>query len=187
MGQCTGALLFPAKQFDEQAVFTEITTALAQLEHIVGYLNDLFSFYKEFDDMHDQATLVNNYSHVEGISLSQALDKVTRDVIHCCERLAVFEGKDANVKATVEASVQGYVTFHLCDDRYRMNEVYERCGDGPVAVKFRHYYEEAVRVGSIDPGEWAIPPVSAIVEKAKKRPSLWDRPPPVGQLLSVRL
>ena len=178
MGQCVAALLFPAKIFDEQALFIDITTALAQLEPIVGYMNDLVSFYKEFDDMHDQATLVNNYCRVEGISPNQALDKVTRDVVHCCERLAVFEGKDANVKATVDAFVQGYMTFSICDDRYRMNEVYERCGDGPVAIKFRRYYEDAMRVGKVDPEEWAVPSVSSIVEQAKNKPS---------QLLTVRL
>lgn len=164
LGQAVGAILFPVEQFDEQAVFADITTAIAQVEHLNLYVNDLISFYKEFDDLRDQTSLVNNYCRVEGISLDQALDKLTCDVVRCCEQLAVFEGRDANVKAAVDAFVHGYVTFHFCDPRYRMKEFYERCGDGPVALKFRHYYEEARRVGYIDPGEWAIPPVAVTPE-----------------------
>lgn len=133
------------------------------------FVNDLLSFYKEFDDPRDQTSLVKNYCQVEGISLDQALDRLTRDTIHCCEQmLAVFEGKNPKMVATLQAFVQGYVTWHLCDKRYRMNEVYERSGDSPIEVKFRQYYEEARRVGGIDQREWAVPPVSAMVEQANR-------------------
>lgn len=133
------------------------------------FVNDLMSFYKEYDDPRDQTSLVNNYCRVEGIDLNQALDKLTRDTIHCCEQmLVVFEGKDPKVVATLEAFVQGYVTWHLCDKRYRLNEVYERSGDSPVEAKFRHYYEEARRVGYIDQGEWAVPSVAELVAEANE-------------------
>ena len=168
MGQCVGGTLFPAGQFDEQALFIEITTAIAQVEHLEVFLNDLMSYYKESDDPRDQTSLVNNYCRVEGISLDQALDKLTRDTIHCCEELAVFEGKDPHIAASLQAFVQGYVTWHLCDDRYRMNEVYERSGDSPVATKFRHYYEEARSVGKIAQGEWGVPSFASLVEQAKE-------------------
>lgn len=41
-----------------------------------------------------------------------------------------------------------------------MHEVYNKCcsGDSPVGVKFRQYYEEAMKVGAIDFEEWAVPP-----------------------------
>ncbi len=173
LGHCVGGTLFPAEQFDEQTLFTEITTAIAHIEHPMVFLNDLLSFYKEFDDPRDQTSLVRNYCHVKEISLNEALEKLTCDVVHCCEQLAVFEGKDPNVKATVEAFFQGYVTWHLCDDRYRMNDIYERCGDSPAAVKFCHYYEEARRVGSVDKEEWATPSVTVLAEQAK-RSSSWS-------------
>ena len=173
MGHCVGASLFPAVQFDEQALFIEITTAIAHIENLVIFINDLISFYKEFDDPRDQIGLVKNNCHVEGISLEQSLEKLTRDTIHCCEHIVgVFEGKDPAVVATLEAWVQGYMTWHLCDKRYRMNEVYEHSDNSPVGVKFRRYYEEARRVGSIDQGEWAEPSVSVLVEQANG-PSLW--------------
>lgn len=140
------------------------------------FVNDLISFYKEFDDPRDQTSLVKNYCHVEGISLDQALDRLTRDTILRCEQLlAVFEGKDPKMLDTLKAFVQGYVTWHLCDKRYRINEVYERAGDSPAGVKFRHYYEEAKKVGSVDLGDWAVPPVSDMAEQAN-RLSRWSQP-----------
>ena len=139
------------------------------MENWMVFVNDLMSFYKEFDDPRDQTSLVNNYCQVEGIGLDKALDKLTRDTIHCCEQmLAVFEGKDPKVVATLEAFVQGYVTWHLCDKRYRLNEIYEHSDDSPAGVKFRQYCEEARRVGQIDAGKWAVPSVSEMVAQANQ-------------------
>lgn len=116
----------------------------------------MISFYKEFRDTRDQTTLVKTYCQVEGMSLDQAFDKITSDTIDSCQQLAaVFQWKDPKVVDTLEAFVQGYVTWHFCDDRYRMNEVYELSGNSPDGAKFRHYYEEARRVGDVDPSEWA--------------------------------
>ncbi|KAF7505019.1 Trichodiene synthase [Endocarpon pusillum] len=167
LGHCVGASLFPAAQFDEQALFVEITTAIAQMENWMVFVNDLMSFYKEFDDPRDQISLVINYCKVEGIGLNEALDKLTHDTIHCSEQmLAVFEGKDPKVVATLQAFVQGYITWHLCDPRYRLNEVYERSDDSPIGAKFRQYCEDARRVGQIDPGEWAVPSVIELVAQS---------------------
>ena len=173
LGHSVGASLFPAKQFDEQALFTEITTAIAHIEYVVLDVNDLLSFYKEFDDTRDQVGLIKNNSIVEGISLDQALDAFTRNAIHRCEQIAVFEGKDPSVEATVKAFIQGYTTWQLCDPRYRLKEVYENSGDGPSATKFRHYYEEAQSVGAIDREELAVPSFAAMVKQAK-RSNLWN-------------
>ena len=169
LGHCVGAQLFPQEHFDEQALFTEISSSIAQIEPVAMFINDVMSFYKEFDDLQDQTSLVVNYSQVESISLEQALDRVTQDTIQGCEQLAaVFKGRDPNVAATLEAWVQGYFTWHFCDPRYRMKEVYERSGDSLAGAKFRHYYEEAMRVGGIDLSEWAVPSLSAMVQQANR-------------------
>ena len=159
LGHVVGASLFPANEFNEQVFFVEITTAIALIDPIVGFVNDLFSFYKEFDEPRDQVILVRNYCHVEGISLEKALERLTEDIIHCYEQISVvFEGKDPNVIATVQGFVQGYLTWHLCAERYRFKEIYERCGKSSVETKFRHYCEQAWKVGYVDRGEWAIQP-----------------------------
>lgn len=163
-----GGNLFPAEQFDEQALFPEITTAIAQIENVVIYMNDLMSFYKEFDDPDDQTSLTKNCCRVEGVGLKEAFDRLTRGAIDSCKQLlAIFEGRDPQVRATLEAFVQGFATWHLGDRRYRIKEVYERTGDSLVGMKFRQYYEHASSMADIDISEWAKPSLSELVQNSK--------------------
>ncbi|KAI9790624.1 MAG: hypothetical protein M1816_004957 [Peltula sp. TS41687] len=157
LGGISGGSLFPAENFDEKALFEEITTAIGQMEPVTDFINDLISFYKEFDDSRDQVNLVTNYCQVEGMTLREAFGRLTADTIRSVERLRViFDGrKTPAVEVSIHAYVQGYVTFHLCDERYRMHEVYERSGEARHGTRFRQYYEAATRVGLIDLGEWA--------------------------------
>lgn len=112
------ASFFPAEAFDERALFNEVTTVIAQIEPQMAFVNDLISFYKEFDSPRDQVSLVSNYCEVEGLSLEQAFGRLTEDTIHSSERLVTaFDGKDPKVAATVQACVHGYVTWHLCDPK----------------------------------------------------------------------
>lgn len=87
LGDICGACLFPSTCFDERETFEEVTTVLAQMERIVPFVNDLFSFYKELlspkaRNPRDENNLVMNYCHVEGISLQQAFDRLADDTIN---------------------------------------------------------------------------------------------------------
>lgn len=161
LGGICGGSMFPAEDFDEEVSFNEITTVIAQAEPVVAFVNDLISFYKEYDGDREEPGLVSNCCHVEGISLNQAFDRLTSDTINSCERLlTVCDNQNApKVAETVRAFVYGYVTWHFCDERFRMREVYERSGDGLDGEKFRQYYDAAMKVGSVDKEEWAIPPM----------------------------
>lgn len=155
-------------QFDEKALFTQITSVIAQMENWMVFVNDLMSFYKEFDDPRDQTSLVNNYVRCDRITLDQALDKLTRDTIICSEQLiAVFKDKDPKVIDTLSSFCQGYVTWHLSDPRYRLKELYERAGNSPAGLKFREYQQASSAAAVLDPREWAYPSVVAIVEQQK--------------------
>ncbi|KAM0794083.1 Trichodiene synthase [Usnea florida] len=139
---CVEASMFPMAQFDEKELFTEITSVIAQMENWMMFVNDLMSFYKEFDEPRDQTSL--------------ALDKLTRDTITCTEQLiAVFKDKDPRV------------TWHLSDPRYRLKELYERAGDSPAGLKFREYQQASSATAARDPREWAYPSVTALVEQHK--------------------
>lgn len=159
LGGISSATLFPRSEFDEEAVFKEIVTAIAQIEPQLTLCNDLISFYKEFDSPRDQINLVTNMTHCNGVPWEVAFEQLTSDTILYCEQLVnVFKGKDPKVEATVRAFVHGYVTWHLCDPRFRMEEVYKLCGDSEADLKFREYYEEATSIGRIDFSLWASPP-----------------------------
>lgn len=178
-GICVGSL-FPAENFDEKALFEEITTAIAEMEPMIVFINDLISFYKESDDSRDQVSLVTNYCHVEGIALRDAFARLTVDTIHSVERLrAIFDdGKAPKVKSSIQAFVQGYVTFHFCDQRYRMHEVYDRCGEVQqtyLGSRFREYYEAATSVGLVDFGEWAGGSTATLNHSFMGSPALTER------------
>lgn len=134
------------------------------------FVNDLMSYYKEFDDERDQTSLVNNYCQCEGISLDQALDKLTKDTIHDSEQIIeVFKDKDPKIVDTLRCFMQGYVTWHLCDHRYRLYEIYEKAGDSPIAQKFKDYCVKAHKAGRIDSSEWAYPKVIELVAADEKQ------------------
>ena len=144
--------------FDEQRLFREITTAIAMMENWMVWVNDLISFYKEFDDQRDQTSLVNNYCHVEDLTTTQGLEKLTRNTLRVSEQIVdVFADKDPLVVETLTKFMHGYVTWHLCDARYRMSEIYaQQSGEDEISKAFRGYYEEASKAGKVDPGVWAI-------------------------------
>ncbi|KAI0120647.1 trichodiene synthase [Xylariales sp. AK1849] len=158
LGGVSSATLFPSSEFNEELVFEEIVTAVAQIEPQLTLCNDLISFYKEFDSPHDQINLVSNLTHCNRVGWEVAFEQLTRDTILYCKQLVdVFQGKEPKVEATIRAFVHGYVTWHLCDPRYRMQEVYEQVGQDENATKFRRFYQRATSIGQIDVKLWADP------------------------------
>lgn len=118
-------------------------------------MNDLLSFWKEFDDADDQNTLINNYISTEGITIEGALEKLMINSLDITERMIkVFADKDENVRQTITKFVHGYVTWHLTDKRYRMVEFYDLVKNLEAGQKFKQYFESAP---SIAPEQWAIP------------------------------
>nr|UWK21989.1 trichodiene synthase [Trichoderma margaretense] len=148
------------------------------MENWMVWTNDLFSFYKEYFAERDQTSLVNNYVECEGITLDQALDKLCKDTIRSSEEIIqVFHDKDPKMYEILTSFIQGYITWHLCDDRYRLVEVYEAAGDDPVAQKFKKYAESARRVGAIDPARYCVPSVTELCEREMAKQSAgrsWD-------------
>lgn len=153
LGGAVGGTIFPAAEFDDQKLFKEISCVMAQIDGPVALVNDLFSFYKEYNQ--DEANLVSSWCTVDGITLEQALERLTDNTIHACVRiLSIFKDKDSKVLASIRAFIHGYVTWHFCDLRYRLREIYKRGDTGEAGVKFGHYFEKALSVGWVDLEEW---------------------------------
>ena len=165
LGHAVGASIWPADMFDERRLFREITTAICMMENWMVWVNDLISFYKEFDDERDQTSLVNNYCHVEGLTVDEGLRKLTTQTLKVSEELmAVFKDKDPRLVDTLTRFMHGYVTWHLCDKRYRISEIYEQIcnSDDPVKQSFCRYFDNANKVGRVNADEWATPKVDSI-------------------------
>ncbi|KAF2136445.1 uncharacterized protein K452DRAFT_322438 [Aplosporella prunicola CBS 121167] len=170
LGHSVGALLFPSALFDERTLFKEIATATAQVDPVAYFVNDLCSFYKEWEEPRDQTNLVKNWCAVDGIDMDSALARLADETIRCVERLlGVFEGKNAAVRDTLAAFANGYVTWHFCDHRYRLDEVYELAeGLGEEGEKFRRYFETARDAGFVPLENWAIPRLADVMEEVRR-------------------
>lgn len=72
------------------------------------FVNDLLSFFKEWDEPRDQASLVNNYANCDQSSLFEALEKLTSDCIRSSRQIVeVFSDKHESVKETLRLFCQG--------------------------------------------------------------------------------
>lgn len=145
-----------------------ITSVIPHLEYWEVYVNDVMSFYKEFDCVDDQAILVRNYVRCgPQTSIEQGLDRVASDAIArseiLCRVFADNKDMDPHVAATVEAFCQGYITWHLSEPRYRLRELGERAGDSPAARKFCEYLGAGAQA-AVDAEHWAYPSVAAMAE-----------------------
>ena len=156
LGGAVAGTIFPAVEFDDRMLFKEFACVMSEIDGPVALVNDLFSYYKEFDL--DEANLVSNWCATEGITKTQALERLTEQCAQACTRiLAIFKDKDPKVLDTIRCFIHGYVTWHICDLRYRLREVYEQAS-GPDGQRFCEYYEQALSTGWIEPKEWAISP-----------------------------
>lgn len=179
LGHCVGASLWSKDQFDEQKLFREITSVIAQMENWMVWVNDLMSFYKEFDDPRDQTSLVKNYVATYGISLGEAMEKLIEDTLLSTKQMmAVFADKDPQIKETITRFMHGYVTWHLCDDRYRLVEVYSRANtmDTADARAFTTFRQQAAEVGVVDVSEWVKFSVVDLVQRQRAADSATETP-----------
>ncbi|KAJ5593218.1 hypothetical protein N7537_010122 [Penicillium hordei] len=164
LGQCIGGSIFPKERFDESELFAEITTAIVQIENWITFVNGLLSFYKEFDEPRDQTNLANSYARCDKVTLEEGLKKSTDDAIADSEQLlAVFRDKDPRIMHTLRTFCQGYVTWHLCDPRYRLQELQSFTTESAeLSSKLHNYLQSAKKVGSFDPKAWAYPSVASL-------------------------
>jgi trichodiene synthase len=168
LGGAVGGTLFPGREFDDQKLFKEFSSLMAQMDGPVAFVNDLLSFFKEFnneeyDNVGEEVNFVSCIHTAHGLTLEQALERVSGLAIDSCVKLfAVFEDKDPKFRATIHAFIHGYITWHFVDLRYRLREVYENVNSGrfaedSVKEKFCKYYEKAFKTGWVDLDLWALP------------------------------
>ncbi|RJE19855.1 hypothetical protein PHISCL_07811 [Aspergillus sclerotialis] len=152
-GSTVGGLLFPAAQFDDRKLIEEISHVMAHTSELVTFINDLLSLYKEYNQK--ETTLVTNWCKAEGITMDQALERLTDNAVHSCKQiLDILEKKDKAVLSSVRAFIRGYVTAHFCELRYQLREVYEDKATGESGKKFRQYFEKALGTGWVDLEKW---------------------------------
>ena len=86
----------------------------------------------------------------------QAFERVTADAINSVERLRLVFEKNRHplVADMMEGFVQGYITWHFCEKRYMLPQIYEKVAKRAEGIKFRNYFDEIRGTGWVDPAEW---------------------------------
>ncbi|PFH58531.1 hypothetical protein XA68_13554 [Ophiocordyceps unilateralis] len=171
LGKASGASLWPTALFDEQKLLCEITTTIAIMEKFIGWVNDLLSFYKEFDVPRDRVGWVDNYCKVNDSTLSECLKQLSHNAIRVSTQLkSVFSDKDSDVADTVISFLHGYITWQFNDERYRFSEMCLRVKqEEEVSIRFHQYVDQAIQSGRVDPADWAVPTFTSLsVEKQNK-------------------
>lgn len=160
LGHVVGGTLFPSREFDNQVQrqFEQIVTIIADVEPYVALVNDLISYFKEFGNTRDQVNLVRNWAHVEDMRIDDAFQRLADETIRSGEQLLIIvKDLDPGFKETVQGFLHGYVTWHFCDQRFRMADVYLLANglDSTEATRFCEYYEAIMHVGGLDIKDWA--------------------------------
>ncbi|THW17596.1 hypothetical protein D6C89_07212 [Aureobasidium pullulans] len=166
LGHCVGASLFPKQDFDESKHVPEISTVIAEMEQWEMHVNDLLSFYKESSDSSDQANFVTNYAHCTGCSVEDSLSRLTDSVITSGNALrTTLADKDGRIKEVVEGFMQGFVTWHLTDPRYRIQELVQQTQNSRLSgqEKLTTFWKAAMEVGDVDHKLWAFPPLQEMM------------------------
>lgn len=188
LGHFVVASLFPGTQARERELMVQITSVMPHLEHWEMFVNDVMSFYKEFDCLDDQAILVRNYVRCgPEASMEEGLNRVANDVISRTEilRRVFCDNKDIepHVTATVEAFCQGYITWHLTEPRYRLRELGDPAGDSTTARRFREYLDAGAQA-AVDAEQWAYPSIAAMAEMQPRVEAVPGQDIPTDALIS---
>lgn len=168
LGQNVGAALFTKEHFDEKSQFREITSAIAHAENWTMFINDLLSFFKEWDEPRGQISLVKNYATCDRSTMVEALEKLAKDCISTAEQIVeVYADKDESVRDALMKFCHGYITWHLSDPRYRLGDLTAKVSGSKntTAKEFCRYQQSGARIGGVNSQEWAYPSVVELVER----------------------
>ncbi|RAH52113.1 terpenoid synthase [Aspergillus piperis CBS 112811] len=89
---------------------------------IVDRLNDVVSFYKESVLGNEAGTLVRQTCVCLGVSEYEAIEIRAAQCLDCIQRLRGACQGDVKLLKRVNEFIQGYALYHLCLDRYKLND-----------------------------------------------------------------
>ena len=135
------------------------------MENWTVFVNNLLPFYKEFDERRGQTSLVKNYAQCNQITLEETLEKVTNN--RHDPRLGAarqrLSRQGPRILRPIRTFLQGYLTWHLCDPWYRLQELHLLTKHSAVVpTKLHNYLQSAKEVGSVDPRTWEYPSVASL-------------------------
>ncbi|KAF5354386.1 hypothetical protein D9758_010798 [Tetrapyrgos nigripes] len=105
---------------------TDFTQAIPDIARFIDLTNDVLSLYKE-ELAGETANYIHNCAAVQQKDVVQVLQDVSLEALSCYHRVSSFLKLQENEKGLQawETFVNGYVGFHLSQERYRLRELLE--------------------------------------------------------------
>ena len=98
-------------------------SAVPSIMLFLGYVNDLLSFYKEETKQEDSPGFVQSYAKVYNCTALEALGQLRHETINEVRKIRSILARDAAMADRIDQFVYGYIFYHLCTGRYRLNEL----------------------------------------------------------------
>ncbi|UNI25016.1 hypothetical protein JDV02_010724 [Purpureocillium takamizusanense] len=114
---------FPEDVYPEATCLETYSKAIPSIMLILGYVNDVFSFYKEEASPGDAAGFIRSYSKFYNISLIQSLRRITNETLRVVQQLRDICVGHGRLSEHMERFVQGYIWYHLTSSRYKLSEL----------------------------------------------------------------
>ncbi|CAG8887217.1 unnamed protein product [Penicillium egyptiacum] len=92
------------------------------LTWVFNWINDLMSSYKEMVNM-ENLNFITNSARCKGLTQVESLKSSVMNTSDVIRRLRTLGKAHSGLQRLVEAFVFGYVTYHLTQTRYRMEDL----------------------------------------------------------------
>ncbi|PWY83875.1 terpenoid synthase [Aspergillus sclerotioniger CBS 115572] len=128
-------LCFPEDINPEDRDLAKYVSAVPNIMLFLGYVNDLLSFYKEELKDGDCPGFIRDYAMVHGATSLQALRQLRHETIEEVRKIRSILAGDPATAERIEQFIHGYIFYHLCAGRYRLDEL-----DIPAAVEAKRRF-----------------------------------------------
>jgi len=114
--------LFPEERFPERAFLGKYVVVVPEMVDWLDHVNDFLSYYKERVVGQESDTFVENQARVDGGSEKEVLDSMG-DMLGKARMKILKSELDEKMKEGLLRWMEGYVVYHLTQNRYRLKEI----------------------------------------------------------------
>jgi hypothetical protein len=114
---------FPEDSFPEDRYLRYYLPSIPYVGDLFCYINDIFSFYKEFTMTGDSFNFIRHHALTHNVDVFQSLRELCNETVEIIRRIRTITAVDPQIHANVEQLIQGYVVYHLSQSRYKLSEI----------------------------------------------------------------
>ncbi|KAJ4290987.1 hypothetical protein N0V90_010183 [Kalmusia sp. IMI 367209] len=112
-----------AQKFPESEYLHVYLPVIPNITSILCYVNDIMSFYKESIKGDEQLNFISNVANMRGITYLAALEWTCKQVCDKVGAVRAILREYAGLLEVFEDFLRGYISFHLEQPRYKLEEV----------------------------------------------------------------